>query len=119
MAKLSHLLITLPLMAVPAMALALRPAAAETVSPIEALELLAKSHALDAKCNALSSNQQEELNRYLAKAEIATTAQYPVDEARTAMIAGHKSAEAAPCSPTAAEEVKETLAAARDAMIEA
>src|SRR5207247_2373287 len=48
-----------------------------------------------------------------------TTAQYSVDEARTAMIAGHKSAEAAPCSPTAAEEVKETLAAARDAMIEA
>jgi hypothetical protein len=118
MARLSHLLITLPLMVTPVFTLGLKPAAAETATPIDALELLAKASAVDAKCKVLPSSGHDELNGYLARAEIATTARYSVDDAKQAISLGRSSGDVAPCSPTAGDEVQATLAAAREAMVE-
>src|SRR5262245_36944845 len=53
MARLSHLLITLPLVAAPVFAIGLKPLGAQTASPLEALELLAKHNAADTKCSSL------------------------------------------------------------------
>jgi hypothetical protein len=116
MARLSHLLITLPLMAAPVFALGLKPVGAETATPLEALELLAKHSAADAKCNTLTAGEHAELNGYLARAEIATTARHSVDEARSAINFGRKSGEVASCGPVTADDVRATLLAAREAM---
>jgi hypothetical protein len=118
MPKLSHLMISLPLMAVPLSVIGLKPVAAQTVTPVEALELLAKSSAVDAKCKVLPQTEREELNGYLAKAEVATTARSSVDDAKTAIMLGRKSGEVAACGPASAGEVAGTLAAAREAMAE-
>jgi hypothetical protein len=110
MPKLSHLMITLPLMAVPLSVIGLKPVAAQTVTPVEALELLAKSSAVDAKCKVLPQTEREELNGYLAKAEVATTARSSVDDAKTAIMLGRKSGEVAACGPACAGEVAGTVA---------
>jgi hypothetical protein len=114
MRKLSQMLITLPLLAAPFMAL--KPAAAEPFTPLAAVELLAKSKAADAKCGFLSGEESQELSDYVARGEIAAAQQTSVDETRAALAQGRKLGAATICGPDAKAELGETLLAARQAM---
>jgi len=116
MTRLSYLLITLPLLGAPVSTLGAKHLAAATASPLEALELLAKSSAIDSKCRTLATGDRYELNGYLARAEVASTARYSVEDARSAVASGRQQGEAASCSPYSKGEVRDTLWAAREAM---
>lgn len=114
MPKFSQFLITLPLLALPLGALASKPALAETVGFERALELLAKSVVVDNKCNVLTVSERDELSNYVAKAEVAAAEKTTIDVTRSALSAGQSQGRAETCGVVASQEVKETLAAARE-----
>lgn len=117
MAALARRLITLPLLMVPLLGLGLKPAPAATVAALEALTILARAKASDAKCHILSVGAREELSNYLARAEVAAARNASVSAARSAIAAGQAEGKAADCkSPATAADVKETLTAAREAI---
>ena len=116
MLKFSQFLITLPVLALPLAALATKPALAETVGIERALELLAKSAVVDNKCNVLTVSERDELSTYVAKAEVAAAEKTTLEVTRSALSAGKKQGQAAPCGSEASYEVKETLIAAREAI---
>lgn len=116
MLKFSQFLITLPLLALPLVALASKPALAETVGFERALELLAKSVVVDNKCNVLTVSERDELSNYVAKAEVAAAEKTTVDVTRSALSAGQSQGRAETCGEEASQEVKATLIAAREAI---
>jgi hypothetical protein len=116
MHKFSQFLITLPVLALPLTALATKPAFAETVGIERALELLAKSTVIDSKCNILTVSERDELSTYVAKAEVAAAEKTTLEVTRSALSAGKKQGQMAPCGIEASTEVKETLTAAREAI---
>ncbi|HFC04795.1 MAG TPA: hypothetical protein ENJ55_03735 [Rhizobiales bacterium] len=121
MRNLTHLVISLPLLATPlALANALPArAAAQNVGPTGAVKLLAESRTIDAKCNYLSSREHSELNDYVAKAEIAAATMTSAPEAQSARRTGNKLGKASVCGRTSEELVRATLDAARRAMVAA
>jgi hypothetical protein len=116
MHKFSQFLITLPILALPLTALATKPAFAETVGIEHALELLAKSTVVDGKCNILTVSERDELSTYVAKAEVAAAEKTTLEVTLSALSAGKKQGQMAPCGSEASAEVKETLSAAREAI---
>ena len=116
MLKFSQFLITLPVLVLPLAALATKPALAETVGIERALELLAKSAVVDNKCNVLTVSERDELSTYVAKAEVAAAEKTTLEGTRSALSAGKKQGQAAPCGTEASYEVKQTLVAAREAI---
>jgi hypothetical protein len=116
MLKFSQLLITLPILALPLVALSAKPALAETVGLERALELLAKSTVVDNKCNVLTVSERDELSTYVAKAEVAGAEKTTLAVTRSALASGRKEGQAAPCGTEAGNEVRETLIAAREAI---
>ena len=116
MSKYAQLAIALPLLALPLSTLAIKPAFAETVGIERALELLAKSTVVDAKCHVLSAPEHDELSTYISRAEVAAAQKTSLATARSSLSAGTKMGEAEVCSRTASAEVKDTLNAAREAI---
>ena len=116
MSKFSQLLITLPVLALPFVALATKPALAETVGVERALELLAKSTVVDNKCNVLTVSERDELSTYVAKAEVAGAERTTLEVTRSALALGRKAGLSVICGVQASNEVKETLIAAREAI---
>ena len=74
MPKLTYLLVTLPLMVLPATAFAVKPALASTAAE-EAVRILSRAKAADRQCDILSSSERSELSRYTARAEVAAASQ--------------------------------------------
>lgn len=71
MHRFSQFLITLPIVALPFLPLATKPALAETAGIERTLELLAKSAVVGNKCNVLTLSERDELSTHVAKAEVA------------------------------------------------
>lgn len=115
MLRFSQLLITLPLVALPLWGFAPK-AAAEAVTQLDALRLLAKSRAADGKCKTLPAAEADELNGYLARAEIAAASRNSVSEVRSTIALGKALGDTASCSAATSEEIGATLNAARQAM---
>jgi hypothetical protein len=114
--KYAQLVISLPLLLLPLSILPVKSALAETVGVGRALELLAKSTAIDTKCNVLSTAEREELSSYTSRAEIAGAEKTSVESTRAALASGRKAGFSTICSPQASADVKDTLNAARDAI---
>ena len=119
MAKLLNMLITLPVILVPVAILAVRPAAAELVSPTQALEILAKSDAASTKCGVLMGSERAELKQYVARAEIAAARRMGPEEANGVVLSGRASGKSASCTGETTAEIYEALNAARVAVAQA
>lgn len=118
MPRFSQLIVALPLMALPLMGVA-SGAGAEPVTQLDALRLLAKSHATNGKCKMLAPNDADELNGYLARAEIAAASRNSVSEVQSSLSLGKALGNTASCSDQTRAEVASVLAAARQAMAQA
>lgn len=112
--KLPCLLLTLPLLALPIGTAAVGPAAAAGASE-EAVRILTRARATDAKCSYLSATERNELQRYSARAEIAATSQISAAAAKSAITAGKAESAGIACAADAETDVRETLDAARQA----
>lgn len=119
MAKLLNMLITLPMIVMPVALLAVKPAAAEMVSPTEALQILAKSDAAASKCGVLMGSERAELKQYVARAEIAATRRMGTDEANATVLSGRAAGKATSCTGAATAEIYDALNAARVAVAQA
>ena len=113
MLRFSKFFITLPLLALPLSGIASK---AEAVSQLDALRLLAKSRAADGKCKILPAGEADELNGYLARAEIAAASRNSLSEVQSTIALGKTLGNTATCSDTTTNEVGATLSAARQAM---
>jgi hypothetical protein len=116
MARLLHILITLPLIASPLSLLASDASHAATLSQMDALRLLAKSKAANAKCKILGSAEADELGSYLARAEVAATERSSIQDAQGTIAVGKALGNSVSCDGGTATEVADTLDAARRAM---
>jgi hypothetical protein len=115
MLRVTKLIITLPLLTLPLCALA-PTAEAEDVTQLDALRLLAQSQATHGKCTILSAGDADELNSYLARAEIAAANRHSVSEVRSTISLGKTLGKTASCSDRTTAEVGAVLSAARQAM---
>ena len=109
-------LITLPILALPAIAGVQKPAFAGTVTPAAALELLAESSAADRKCKFLVPGDSDELASYLARAEVAAAERMSLSTAQASIATGKARGTASACGETDRAAVGSTLSAAREAM---
>ena len=116
--RLSQLLVTLPVLAIPLTALAVKPAMAAGAAE-EAVRILARAGAVNDKCGYLTSAERSELSRYEARAEIAAANQSSAKRATSAASAGAAEGRRAGCTGEAEADVRETLVAAREAVREA
>ncbi|MGE0239626.1 MAG: hypothetical protein AB7S59_12980 [Parvibaculaceae bacterium] len=116
MLRLSKILIALPLVALPLSGLAERAGAEAMMTQLDALRLLAKSRAADGKCKILPTAEADELNGYLARAEIAAASRHSVSEAQSTIALGKALGDTVSCTAATSGEVGATLAAARQAM---
>lgn len=114
--RLSRLLITLPLLAVPMAGLTLKPATAAGVAAEEAVRILSKARTADTRCKFLSAAERSELSRYTARAEIAAATQASPKAAKAASASGTAQGQSGACSPDLKADVLETLGAAREAI---
>lgn len=90
-------------------------AAAATVGPEKATELLARAHAINVKCKVLASGDGQSLSNLLAQAEIALATKKSVKAARSALERGRVTGQAASCDGVSAKAVTDVLGAARSA----
>ena len=79
----------------------------------DATALLAKTQALDKRCNILSSEARQELQDFVARAEIALAEMQSVQVARTALAKGRASGKIGDCGPEQANLVNQVLDEAR------
>ncbi|WP_373505639.1 hypothetical protein [Aestuariivirga sp.] len=117
MPKLTYLLVTLPLMVLPAATLAVKPVLASTAAE-EAVRILSRAKAADRHCNVLSFSERSELSRYTARAEVAAASQSSAGAARSAAGKGYAEGNGASCTAATTADVRETLEAAREAVAE-
>jgi hypothetical protein len=110
------MLISLPLLLLPLATLPMKSAFAETVGIERALELLAKSVAVDGKCKVLSAAERDELSRYASRAEISGAEKTSVEHTRAALETGKRAGLATVCNNQSRADVKDTLEAAREAI---
>jgi hypothetical protein len=116
MRSLAPYLVTFPLIVSPMAEAWLKPAFAQAVTAEQALTLLARSTAADAKCHHLSDAEHQELSDYLAKAEIAQAGRSSPEETQSIIATGRAQGRESLCGPDSQDEVQETLVAAREAM---
>ena len=118
MRKLTHLVISLPLLVAPLSLAGVSPlkAAAQNIGPTGAVKLLAQSRTADARCHHLNAREHSELNDYVAKAEIAAAKMRSVSLARNARKTGNKLGKGMACGQHSEDLVRATLDAARRAM---
>lgn len=115
MLRLTKFFITLPLLSLPLWGLSSN-SYAEEMGQMDALRLLAKSRAADSKCNVLSAGDSDELNAYVARAEVAAAARHSVSEIQSTISVGRTLGASATCSDKTSGEIDATLSAARQAM---
>jgi hypothetical protein len=115
MLRLTKFFITLPLLSLPLWGLPAKPQA-EEMGQMDALRLLAKSRAADSKCKVLSAGDSDELNSYVARAEVAAAARHSVSEIQSTISVGRTLGSTATCSDKTSGEIGATLSAARQAM---
>jgi hypothetical protein len=113
--KLSSLLISLPLMALPVGIFAAPPAMAAGAAE-EAVRLLTKARTADQKCHYLSRRERANLASYTARAEAAAASQSSAARASAAAEAGRRDGMATSCSPELQSDVQDTVEAARQAI---
>jgi len=117
MLRFSQFLITLPLVALlPLCGFAPKAKAEAEMTQLDALRLLAKSRAADGKCKILPAAEADELNGYLARAEIAAASRNSVSEVQSTIALGKALGNTASCSAATTDEIGATLTAARQAM---
>jgi hypothetical protein len=110
----SHLMLTLPLLAVSAISAAVAPVAAAGASE-DAVRILTRARVTDMRCSYLSSAERNELQRYTARAEIAAAGNVSPSAAKSAVAAGRAEGSGVACSTDAEADVRETLDAVRQA----
>ena len=113
--KLTCLLVTLPMLALPMTAIVARPSIAAGAAE-EAVRILSRARSADSKCSYLSAAERNELQRFTARAEIAAASQGSASTAKSAVAAGRAEGDGATCSPDTQADVRETLTAARQAV---
>jgi hypothetical protein len=116
MRSLAPYLVTFPLLLAPLGEVGLKPALAQAVSAEQALELLARAVAADAKCGHLGAAEHQELADYLAKGEIAQAGRSSPAETQSIIATGRAQGRESLCGADSRAEVGATLAAARDAV---
>jgi hypothetical protein len=84
--------------------------------PEEATELLAKTMAADIKCQVLSPTERDQLQTFVAQAEIALAEQTNVPTTKAALARGRTTGAKIACDATTAKAVRGVLATTRDAM---
>jgi outer membrane biosynthesis protein TonB len=82
-------------------------ALAGAMSPEQVGQLLAKSHAINSKCNILPEDKSQALRNVLARAEISLAEKVSVDAARKAMAAGRDEGKLAACDDAARKLVND------------
>ncbi len=95
---------------------AMTASASQEIAPAKALELLARSRAVDAKCAFLTVGEHQELNDYVAKAEVSTAGREGPARARGAVKTGIHQGAAMECGRDSEIVVRATMDAARRAM---
>jgi outer membrane biosynthesis protein TonB len=112
--RLAHVMISVPLL-IGLVQLA-PPAVAQAMDPAQATTLLAKSHALNLKCNILGDAEGQQLRDFVARAEISLAEKASVSAARKAIASGREDAKTAACDDTNRKMVGDVLAAAKTAV---
>ncbi len=112
------LLVTLPLVVLPAAVLAASPARASGSPALEAVSILSRARAANDKCKFLSASERAELARYGARAEMASASQTSAEATRAAVATGSAQGRSAACSGANESDVRDTLSAAREAIAE-
>lgn len=118
MLRISRLLMTLPVLALPLAAMAAKPAHA-ALSAEQGLTILAKAQVADGRCNVLSKAEHRELSTYRSRAEIASAGLISAKKAAAAIAKGKAQGKSAPCNDATRSDIRETLIAARQAVAEA
>jgi outer membrane biosynthesis protein TonB len=113
--RFSHLIISVPLL-LSATQLLPKLALAEGLDPAEATTLLAKSHAINLKCNVLNDSDGQQLRDFVARAEISLAEKASVSTARKAISSGRTAAQTAACDDANRKMVGDVLAAAKTAV---
>ena len=88
-------------------------ASAQSMAAVDVTSMLAKSHALDARCNILAEADRQDLMDYLARAEILLAERDSVKAARNAIAKGKAAGGDGACGPEQEKFVRDILAAAR------
>jgi hypothetical protein len=110
------ILISLPVIVGTTVFLAVQPPAyAVELAAEQATELLARSQALNEKCNFFNSVDRDELSGYAARAELALARRESVDITKQILARGRSAAKTTPCSETERAGISEILATAREA----
>ncbi|MDH3741019.1 MAG: hypothetical protein OER56_05420 [Hyphomicrobiales bacterium] len=91
-------------------------AAVQDLRPSEAVELLARSEAIDAKCQHLTSAEHQELRDYVARAEVAVAGQTSAKRAGNAVTKGAAAGKTTACGRDSEITVRATMDAARRAI---
>lgn len=115
MRNFSRTLITLPVFAVPLLVGGLKPALALSVTPLEAVQLLAEAKAANARCHHLDEAGRQDLAELAAVAEIAAVQRTGIEDARGAVAAGRSAGEKGRCGSDRRAAIDAALAAAREA----
>jgi hypothetical protein len=112
--RLTSLMISLPLLI--GVVHFTPPAIAQALDPAQATTLLAKSHAMNLKCNILGDAEGQLLRDFVARAEISLAEKASVAAARKAIASGREDAKTAACDDTNRKLVGDVLAAAKTAV---
>lgn len=112
--RFAHLVISLPLL-LGAVQYA-QPAFAQALDPVQATTLLARSHALNLKCNILGDAEGQQLRDFVARAEISLAEKVSVAAARKAIASGRADAQTIACDDGNRKMVNDVLAAAKTAI---
>jgi hypothetical protein len=116
--RLSQIVVSLPLLLCASQLSQPISLAHAGMNATQATELLAKSHAIDAKCSVLSADQSQALRDFVARAEISLAEQASVAVARKTIASGKSQGKLATCDEAAKKLVNDVLAAANVATAE-
>ncbi len=91
-------------------------AAVQEFGASQAVEILARSESIDARCRYLSASEHQELQDYVAKAEVAAAGSAGAERASDAIRAGSAAGKTAKCNRLSEITVRATMDAARRAV---
>jgi hypothetical protein len=94
-------------------------AQAEVIKADQAMVVLAKSQAIDVKCNFLTSTEHDELSSLVARAELSLAQKVSVAVASLSLTQGKKAGQASTCDEANRAEVTDILNAAKSAAAQA
>jgi hypothetical protein len=116
--RFASVIITLPLLlGVAQLAKPVGFAQAAAMDAEQATVLLAKSHAINGKCNFLAADKSQEMRDFIARAEISLATKASVAVARKAITTGKAQGKSTVCDDAARKLVNDVLAAANAAAV--